>query len=174
MLNGSGDVTPGDFNIADVVPESDGKDIDERVTLDAAHRMTWQHFECLAAILWNKKGFSCYRTPGTNDNGVDAVALAGKKGILIQAKSSGTEGTELPWDAVKEVVAGEAFYRKRHPGVSFDKVCITNQFFNLQAHENAVLNNVELLDQSHLSSLLAAHEITILEVERMLHAKWQE
>ncbi len=145
MLNGSGDVTPGDFNIVDVVPESDGKDIDERVTLDVAHRMTWQHFECLAAILWNKKGFHCYRTPGTHDNGVDVVALAGQEGVLIQAKSSGTDATKLPWDAVKEVVAGEAFYRNRHPGVNFKKVCITNQFFNQQAHENAVLNHVEIL-----------------------------
>lgn len=173
MLNGSGDVTPGDFNIVDVVPEADGKDIDEHVTLDVAHRMTWQHFECLAAVLWNKEGFSCYRTPGTNDNGIDVVALAGQKGILVQAKSSGTKGAKLPWDAVKEVVAGEAFYRKRHPGVSFKKVCITNQFFNQQAIENAVLNDVELLDQSNLSALLEKHEVTMLEVERMLYAEWQ-
>lgn len=78
----------------------------------------------------------------------------------------------IPWDAVKEVVAGEAFYRNRHPGVNFKKVCITNQFFNQQAHENAVLNHVEILDQSHLSSLLADHVVTMLEVERMLYADW--
>jgi Holliday junction resolvase len=174
MLNGSGDVAPGDFNIVDVVPEADVKDIDERVTLDIALKMDWQHFECLAAILWSKQGFNCYRTPGTKDNGVDVVALAGSRGILVQVKSSGTEGTKLSWDAVKEVVAGEAFYRKLHPGVSFDKVCITNQFFNQQAHKNACLNNVKLLDQSHLSTLLAEYEITMLEVEQMLYAEWLE
>ncbi|QCY01665.1 hypothetical protein EJ998_00115 [Burkholderia cepacia ATCC 25416] len=51
---------------------------------------------------------------------------------------------------MKEVVAGEAFYRRRHPNVSFEKVCVTNQFFNAQAKENAHLNSVELVDQKHL------------------------
>lgn len=173
MLNGAGDVKPGDFNIADVVPKADAVDIDERVTLDIALRMSWQHFECLTGALWQKKGYECYRTPGTSDNGVDVVALLGRKGQLLQAKSSGTEGVTLGWDAVKEVVAGEAFYRRRHPDVDFDKLCITNQFFNRQAHENAMLNGVELLEQPQLSQLLNTHTVTLLEVERMLYAEWQ-
>lgn len=174
MLNGAGDVMPGDFNLADVVPESEGKDIDERVTLDMALRMGWQHFECLAGALWSKRGYDCYRTPSTNDNGVDIVALAGDRGQLIQAKTSGTDGATLGWEAVKDVVTGEAFYRRRHPAVEFGKVCITNQFFNRQAHENAALNLVELLDQTHLTSLLEKHVVTMLEVERMLFTEWQQ
>lgn len=174
MLNGSGDVSPGDFNLVDVVPAADAKDIDERVSLDMALRMGWQHFECLAGVLWTKRGYDCYRTPGSNDNGVDVVALAAGKGQLVQAKTSGTDGAALNWDAVKEVVAGEAFYRRRHPAVDFEKVCITNQFFNRQAHENAALNAVELLDQTHLAGLLERHVVTMLEVEKMLYAEWQE
>lgn len=173
MLNGAGDVKPGDFNIADVVPTADAVDIDERITLDMALRMSWQHFECLTGALWQKKGYDCYRTPGTSDNGVDVVALLGSKGQLLQAKTSGTDGTALGWDAVKEVVAGEAFYRRRHPDIDFDKLCITNQFFNRQAHENAMLNGVELLEQPQLAQLLEAHTVTLLEVERMLYAEWQ-
>ncbi|MCP1120689.1 hypothetical protein [Robbsia andropogonis] len=73
---------------------------------------------------------------------------------------------------VKEVVGGEAFYRRRHPNVSFDKACITNQFFNAQAQENANLNVVQLYDQTSLSKLLHAHKVTMLEVERMLFAEW--
>ncbi|MDM4765980.1 SNF2-related protein [Pelomonas sp. SE-A7] len=172
MLNGSGDVAPGDFNIADVVPEADAANIDERVTLDMALRMNWQHFECLTGALWRQRGYDCYRTPGTNDNGVDVVALLGAQGQLIQAKTSGTDGATLGWEAVKDVVTGEAFYRRRHPGVAFEKVCITNQFFNRQAHENAALNSVELVDQTHLAELLSAHTVTMLEVERMLFAEW--
>ena len=173
MLNGAGDVAPGDFNIADVVPHSQTSDLDERITLDMALRMGWQHFECLVGALWSKRGFDCYRTPGTNDNGVDIVAIDGKRGQLIQAKTSGTDGTKLGWDAVKEVVAGEAFYRRRHPNVSFEKVCVTNQFFNAQAQENAILNSVELIDQAYLADLLRTHETTMLEVERMLFVEWQ-
>ena len=139
-----------------------------------ALRMGWQHFECLAGVLWTKRGYDCYRTPGSNDNGVDVVALAAGKGQLVQAKTSGTDGAALNWDAVKEVVGGEAFYKRRHPSVDFDKVCITNQFFNRQAQENAALNSVELLDQTHLAGLLERHAVTMLEVEKMLYAEWQE
>jgi hypothetical protein len=173
MLNGAGDVAPADFNIADVVPESQSATIDERITLDMALRMGWQHFECLVGALWSKRGYDCYRTPGTNDNGVDVVAIDGNQGQLIQAKTSGTEGTRLGWEAVKDVVAGEAFYRRRHPDVTFDRVCVTNQFFNRQALENAKLNLVELVDQTHLADLLEKYAVTMLEVERMLIAEWQ-
>ncbi|MES2978374.1 MAG: restriction endonuclease [Pseudomonadota bacterium] len=139
-----------------------------------ALRMGWQHFECLAGVLWTKRGYDCYRTPGSNDYGVDVVALGAGKGQLVQAKTSGTEGATLNWDAVKEVIAGEAFYRRRHPAVDFEKVCITNQFFNRHAHENAALNSVELLDQTHLAGLLESHPVTMLEVEKMLYSEWQE
>ena len=125
-------------------------------------------------MLWTKCGYDCYRTPGSNDNGVDVVALATGKGQLVQAKTSGTDGTALNWDAVREVVAGEAFYRRRHPAVDFEKVCITNQFFNPQAQENAALNTVELLDETHLAGLFERHPVTMLEVEKMLYAEWQE
>lgn len=174
MLNGSGDLRPGDFQLGDIMLESDAQGIDEQVSLDMALRMGWQHFECLTGVLWTKRGYDCYRTPGAADNGVDVVALSGKKGQLVQAKTSGIEGASLGWDAVKEVVAGEAFYRRRHPNVEFKKVCISNQFFNRLAQENASLNSVELLDQSDLVKLLNRHPVTVLEVERMLYADWQD
>lgn len=173
ILNGSGDVTPGDFSITDVVPDGATKDLDSRVTLDVALRMPWNYFECLVGALWSKRGYACYRTPGTADNGVDVVALKGKKGQLVQAKTSGRDGTALGWEAVKDVVGGEAFYKRRHPGVVFEKVCITNQHFNRLAHENAELNGVQLLDQTHLAELLQKHEVSMLDVERILFAEWK-
>ena len=172
MLNGSGDINPGDFSLVDVVPKAEGKDIDERVSLDMALRMTWQHFECLAGVLWTKRGYACYRTPATSDYGVDVVALDGQKGQLVQAKTSSVDGATLSWEAVKDVVTGEAFYKRRHSLVDFDKVCLTNQFFNRQAKETAALNAVELLDQTHLAGMLERHPVTMLEVERMLYADW--
>lgn len=173
MLNGAGDVLPGDFNLLDVVPGGHSRVFDERVSLDVALRMDWQMFECLTAALWAKQGYECYRTPGAKDYGVDVVARSGDTGQLIQAKSSGVDGHKFSWDAVKEVVAGEAYYRKRHARVQFEKICITNQYFNRHATENAELNGVRLLDQRDLSDLLERHDVTILEVERMLHTGWQ-
>jgi HJR/Mrr/RecB family endonuclease len=78
----------------------------------------------------------------------------------------------LGWEAVNEVVAGEAFYRRRHPGVTFKKVALTNQFFNSGANEKASLNAVELLDQRDLAQLLSEHRVTMLEVERLLYNEW--
>jgi len=174
MLNGASDIGPSDFNIADVVPDAESIGLDERVTLDMALRMDWRYFECLANVLWSKRGYRCYQTPSSSDNGVDVVALRDNSGALVQAKTSGMGGASLNWDAVKEVVTGAAFYQRRHPGVDFAKVCITNQFFNVQAHENAALNSVELLEQTHLTEMLEQHTVTMIEVERVLYAEWQD
>jgi hypothetical protein len=173
MLNGAGDVAPGDFVMTDLIPGGEATGIDERITLDMALRMGGQHFECLTGVLWAKQGYETYRTPSTKDYGVDVVAISGDRGQLVQAKSSAKDGATLGWDAVKEVVAGEAYYRRRHSGICFERVCITNQFFNGHATENASLNAVQLLDQEDLARLLDIYPVTMLDVERMLHSEWQ-
>lgn len=173
MLNGSGDLMPGDFDIADVVPGGYAADIEERVDLGMALCMEWRIFEGLIAALWNKQGFkTCYCTPGTNDQGVDVVAMSGKEGVLVQTKTSSNEGAKLGWETVKDVVGGEAFYKHRHPEVKFKKVGVTNQFFNDQAHLQAELNDVALVDQAGLGELLAQFPVTMLDVERMLYSDW--
>lgn len=175
MLNGSGDLTPADFNVVDVIPDGDIESIDERVNLEMALRMEWRHFEGLAAALWSKRGYDlCYCTPGTNDNGVDVVAISGNKGELIQTKTSGNEGTRLGWETVKDVVGGEAFYRRKHPDVHFKKVGVTNQFFNTQAVEQAELNGVELVDQRRLGELLEQYSVTMMDLERLLYTEWSQ
>lgn len=175
MLNGASDISVSDFKVEDVVPASEVAIFDERITLDDAMRMDWRHFEGLAAGLWSKMGYDIvYCTPGSNDNGVDVVAIKGNKGVLIQAKTSSSDDRALNWDTVKEVVAGEAFYRRRHPGVQFKKVGLTNQRFNSQAHENAILNYVQLMDQKDLSELLKKYALTMLDVERMIYSDISE
>lgn len=175
MLNGSPDISLGDFKLEDVVPSSDADSINERVTIDVAMRMEWRHFEGLAAALWAKRGFdTVYCTPGSNDNGVDVVSINKGRGELVQAKTSSLDGKSLSWDVVKEVVAGEAFYRRRHPGVEFKKVGLTNQYFNSQAHENAILNGVELIDQQKLKEMLIEHKVMMLDVERYIYTQWSD
>jgi HJR/Mrr/RecB family endonuclease len=103
---------------------------------------------------------------------VDVVAIAGDKGVLIQTKTSSIEHAKLGWETVKDVVGGEAFYRRRHPNVEFKKVGLTNQFFNRQAHEQAELNDVELVDQTKLVQLLRRHPVTMMDLERLLYSDW--
>ena len=59
------------------------------------------------------------RTPSSGDNGVDVVALKPPFGDLIQCKTSTAE--QLSWDAVKDVVTGEAFYKDPAPEHYFQK-----------------------------------------------------
>lgn len=174
MLNGSGDLSPGDFDIADVIPSGNMDDIQEHVDLELALRMEWRHFEGLAAALWSKQGYDlCYCTPSSKDQGVDVVAITGGQGVLIQTKTSSNVGAKLGWETVKDVVGGEAFYRRRHPNVQFKKVGLTNQFFNAQAHEQAELNDVLLVDQTLLNEMLAKYPVTMLQIERLLYTDWE-
>lgn len=175
MLNGAGEISPSDFNIVDVVPKGDAEAMEERINLEMALRMNWRHFEGLIGVLWKKRGFDVsYCTPGTNDNGVDVVAISGSLGELVQTKTSSIDGSKLGWDTVKELTGGEAFYCRRHPNVKFKKVGLTNQYFNSQAHEQAELNNVELLDQRNLAELLSTHEVMMIEIERLLYTDWSQ
>jgi hypothetical protein len=172
MLNGTGEVRPGDFAIEDVVPESTEGTLSEPVTLHDALRMEWDYFECLVAAIWQKRGYKrVYLTP-QQDDGVDVVAITASDGVLLQCKSCRTDDASLSWDAVKEVVAGEAAYRMRHPGVEFQKVCITNQFFNSTAQKHAELNNVELLGQTQLAGILEEFPVTMLDVDKLRYAEW--
>lgn len=175
MLNGCPDITAADFRVEEVVPGDAAESIDEVVTLDMALRMEGRYFEGLAAAIWARRGFDLvYCTPPSGDYGVDVVAIKGNVGELVQTKTTASDAKGLSWDAVKEVVAGEAFYKRRHPGVQFRKVGLTNQHFNSAAHESATLNGVELLDQRHLEELLNQHRVTMLDVERMLYTEWSQ
>ena len=79
MLNGSGDLRPGEFGLDDAAPPDTPLD-DEPVTLETALAMKWEYFEALATVLYAKRGYDTYRTPSTKDNGVDVVALPREQG----------------------------------------------------------------------------------------------
>ena len=174
MLNGAGDVTPSEFGFDDIAPEESNAQPEPRLTLDDALRMRSGYFECLIAVLWQRKGFKkVYRTPDSHDDGVDVVAI-GSGGELVQCKSSSVDDRALGWDAIKDVVAGEAAYRARHPGVRFKKVCVTNQFFNDNTHRHAALNEIGLYDQTTIAALLEKYTVTMFDVERLLYARWDQ
>jgi HJR/Mrr/RecB family endonuclease len=175
MLNGSGTVLPRDWNLQDIVPDGTSDPVFSRkVTLDDVLRMEWDYFESLVAAIWQKKGFrTVYRTP-RQDEGVDVVAFTGNSGDLIQCKSSGTDDAALDSQGVKDVLSGEAEYRLRHPGVSFSKWAATNQYFNETATDRARKNKVTLVNQKDIETLLRQHPVTHGDVQRFLHAYWDE
>jgi superfamily II DNA or RNA helicase/Holliday junction resolvase len=173
MLNGSGDIKPGEFDLMDVVPGGTEAIFAEAVTIDDVLNMRHDYFECFIAALWQQQGFKeVMRTPDSGDDGVDVVAMNRPYGVLIQCKSSSIADTALGWDAIKDVVAGAPAYEKKHPAIRFGKACVTNQYFNSTAQRHAENNAVELYDQKRLAELLSKYPVKMMDVEKFLYTEW--
>lgn len=170
ILNGAGDLTPEDFAAIDDLAVPADAALQVQVDLETALRLDWRAFEGLAAVLWSKRGYTTYCTPESGDVGVDVVAVRGSEGVLVQCKSATRDGAELGWDAVKELAGGEAFYKRKHPGVEFRKVALTNQFFNDYTKRRAAENEVQLVDQDGLAEMLAKTPASLAEVHAALPA----
>lgn len=172
MLNGSGDVGAGDFSGINIAPPGVSANLDPPIDIDGVRELSGRYFEGLVAALWAKKEIAiAVCTPASGDKGVDVVAISGGKGWLIQTKvSSSVRQKGLGWDAVKEVAGGEAYYRERYPGIVFDKLCVTNQQFNADAHKLAKLNQVTLIEGRELKKLLKRYVVRQSEVEVLLYA----
>jgi Holliday junction resolvase len=169
MLNGCGELSPADF--AEIV-QIDDRVFDEQVTIDDVTRMEPLEFEALIAVLWKKQGFrSVELTPRTGDGGIDVIAKTVNVGELIQCKTAKSDRVQLSWQAIKDVVTGEAKYRFENPGVTFTKVAVTNQLFNDNARFQANLNNVRLVDRNALDALLAKHRVVRGDLDAMLAAR---
>jgi hypothetical protein len=167
MLNGCGDLSAADF--AELgSPEGESVFATDFVKPEDIQTMNPKMFECLVAAIYAKKGYPLtYQTPDTNDAGVDVVAIKAEEGLLIQCKTT-TTTQALGWEAVKDVVAGTVFYKKKHPGVRFTRVAATNATFNSTAHAHADANRVELLTATELMAMVAQTPISRFELEAML------
>jgi HJR/Mrr/RecB family endonuclease len=166
MLNGSGDLTPADF--ADIQsPDGGTAYSEEYIETDDLLSLSPDSFEVCCALLWVKQGYSkTFKTPKNGDGGVDVVAIKGNQGVLIQCKSSGIEGKELGWEAVKDVSAGAAAYRMRYPQVQFELVAVTNRRFNQVAKQQSRILNVTLVEGEDLQSILKQYPIQRGELDR--------
>ena len=165
MLMGCGQLSGADFDIRDLTPPGAPELRDAPIAAERLAAMDCNFFEAFVATLWRKQGYEFVAvTPKSGDGGIDVIAIRGSQGSLIQCKSSGVEGRQLGWDAIKEVVAGTAKYNAQYPGVSFNRICATNQAFNPDAWEQARLNGVELVERERLVYLLEVNPVTVLDV----------
>jgi HJR/Mrr/RecB family endonuclease len=176
MLNGSGP----DVSFSELMSEGGaGAKLDKRLlTMDDVDRLDGFSFEVFCKLLWSKSGYLSQVTPKRGgDGGIDVLAIKGREGELLQCKSSG--GSDVGWDAVKEVTAGAAKYQVRFPGVLFRRVAVTNQHFNSVAREQAEVNRVTLVERNDLGGLLQRHPVNnyefdgeLFEASPMLESTW--
>ena len=87
-------------------------------------------------------------------------------------QESSRAGVELGWEAIKDVVTGEAAFRARYPGVTFAKVCVTNQYFNGGAREQAAHNQVRLVNRDEVAKLTERYPLRLIQVEQVLYPDW--
>lgn len=163
-LNGADELSVADFG--DIKGEG-GQPVFPEYPIgeDVLNRIEGNALEVLCVLLWEKQGFRTYRTPASGDGGVDVVAIKDDIGLLIQCKASSREGHYLGWEAVRDVVGGEQAYRYKHPGVSFQKVAVTNKAFNANTIAQAELNTVKLFDRAALLSLLVDFPVSSYEYQ---------
>jgi HJR/Mrr/RecB family endonuclease len=173
MLNGSGDVSPADFGDLEA-PDGGNAFGEDPLTSEDIPSLGPDAFEAFCALLWSKQGFTkTIKTARVGDGGVDIVAIHGAKGELIQCKSSGSEGRELGWEAIKDVAAGSPAYAARYPNVRFNLVAATNRRFNQAAREQAQTLHVRLVDGDELARMLEATPTKRGELNRFLMSGWR-
>jgi HJR/Mrr/RecB family endonuclease len=171
MLNGAGDIGADEFDVREVAPPGSAGLQPRRLQFDDVLKMQPRYFEAYVAALWSRDGFGQVTlTPASGDAGVDVVALRGDEGVLVQCKTSLSEGRELGWEAIKDVVTGEAAYKLRYPGVTFQKVCVTTQRFNPGAREHARHNRVRLVDREALKEIHGNHDLCFEDVDQVLYS----
>lgn len=172
ILNGTGEIGGAEFGDVSQTVATGKTEVEPRISVEDLDSFTGRYFEGLVAALWSRQGHpTVILTPQSGDHGVDVVVVSSGKGVLIQAKvTSQVSGLGLGWEGVRDVVGGEEFYKQQYPNVKFTKCCVTNHVFNKDAHEQAKISKVSLIERKALRRLLKKHPITCRDVDYCLYS----
>ena len=135
-----------------ILQNSDSDSSQAYVSIEDVDGMEGHEFERFLEILFTKMGFQTKKTPGSGDQGVDLVL---KKDGLITAVQAKRSQSNIPNDAVQEVVAGKSLYQAHRAMV------VTNHFFGNSAKKLAKANSVQLVDREKLESWISLYQIPL-------------
>lgn len=119
-------------------------------------------FEHIIADLYKTMGYYTKKTPDTNDNGADVVAIdtIKKVGFLIQCKHTEEVSKTMGKQPIQEVTAALKAYEAEYKGVKFTPVAITNAAkFSEGARELAASNGVDLIARNELAKMFEEYEV---------------
>lgn len=161
----AGDILDGvgsDISISDLMPTSGpagSNNSHKFVTIDDVDRLDGNTFEIFCRLLLSHESVRTEITKkGRGDGGVDLVVFKeGGLGLLCQCKHTSSE--EIGWDAVKEISAGSPAYQARYPTIRFQKVAITNRYFNQTAREQSINLSIKLMERDDLIAQLNQSQI---------------
>ena len=130
--------------------------------IESVDTVTGDAFEKIITDLYNAiEGFSAEKTPHSNDNGADVVAISDKKtGFLIQCKHTENITKNFGKRAIQEIFTAVAAYEKNYRGIKFQPIVITNACgFSTGAVELAKDTNVKLISRNELAEMLTRYKI---------------
>ena len=123
-------------------------------------------FEQIIADLYNTMdGYKAEKTPATNDDGADVVAIysANNTGLLIQCKHTETpDKTTMSKKPIQEITAAIKSYENRpqYRGIKFTPLVITNAMrFSDGAAKLAAQNGVKLIARGELSKMFSDNNV---------------
>jgi HJR/Mrr/RecB family endonuclease len=120
-------------------------------------------FEAAVAIIWEKMGYEVKLTPRTNDKGADVIAMSPGGNILLQVKQSKSPVSD---SAIGEIMKAQGYYSSQF-NRSFSLGVVTNNIFNSNTKDIAVVNKVELFDRSFLLEIMEKMELFLSEVNSL-------
>jgi len=130
--------------------------------IDEVDAVIGTKFEHIIADLYKTMGYNAIKTPDTNDNGADVVAIdtIKKVGFLIQCKHTEDVNKTMGKQPIQEVTAALKAYEAEYKGVKFTPMAITNAAkFSEGARELAASNGVKLVARSELGKMFEKYEV---------------
>jgi hypothetical protein len=144
-----------------------GRKLAAPIALEDALHFSWQMFEALIAVLYERESERVILTPQSADHGSDVVALGWgprRENVLIQCKF--TKNDKLDSEEGVRAVCSSAPFFERPLGKTFSKRALhtTARKFGTRSKRSAQICSVELHGRDWLRQALVQHKPTLSEV----------
>jgi superfamily II DNA or RNA helicase len=148
-------------------PNNSERKLGTPIALEEALNFSWQMFEALIAVLYERESERVILTPQSADHGSDVVALgwgSGRENVLIQCKF--TKNDKLDSEEGVRAVFSSAPFFERPLGTTFSKRVLhtTARKFGRRSRSSAQTCSVELQGRDWLHKALVQHKPTLREV----------
>ncbi len=161
----AGDILDGvgqDISVGELMPTggpATGTSSDVYISIEDVDSLDGNSFEYFCRLLYAQFSVKSEITEKKRgDGGVDLVVFnENNHGFLCQCKHTRLE--EIGWDAIKEISAGSPAYQAKYPLVKFQKLAITNRFFNRTARDQALNLSIKLIERNLIEEMLIQYKI---------------
>lgn len=144
-----------------------GRKLKAPISLDEALHLSWEMFESLIAVLYERESERVILTPQSADHGSDVIVLGwgpSRTNVLIQCKF--TKNDKLDSEEGVRAVCSSAPFFEKPLGVTFTKKVLhtTARKFGKRSKRSAQICSVDLHGRDWLESALAQYRPTLSQI----------